>query len=738
VLDDLQGFSHDDAALEVLARVVVDSIGRIRWIISSRDVPALPMGTWIAHGYMSLPITSDDLRFTMDDARALAVAMNVRIGESELSEIVNDVVGWPIAVRLALDLWNRQWSWRAIRTRTRDALFDVFDAEVWRAIPTSLRLVAYACSVVPEPESELLRTVGIQPHDIEQVADRVPFVQVSDAKTAVVHDLFREFVVSRMVDTPEGRRLNEAFAEALPAYGRPRLALHLAITIGAVAPIRAVLVERAFELIECGERDVVERAVAILTRDGAYDPVAEAVQAAFRQAADDTDNAARMYAHAISEGLPDLLRCDVSMRLAALHVSRGNAAAASDLLPSLTRTDGVSLEKQAEARGVCATVHAASGRADEAKHLIASVEGSLAIMSPVVRARSLQRLGFASYYLGDLFNARKFALDGAVLAESLGMDVTAAHAYSTLYSIAAYREATNEGALSYARLQADAAERAGHISLRVYALRALHSLLAESGDVAAAREVERTINELPDSQAYRDGLLSRVARAVVSLSEGRIPEAYALVAGSHEDRLTPHERAFRSAFIACILLILRRRSEAMDLIARTPLVPAASDFFSKRFMSFAAAYRGLALWATDRSAQARRALNADFSYLPARDVLMIATIKDIVMLPHPLADSSFVADLRRSLAKAGLDGYGAMIEMIAAPNSSGFELTEKEMETLRAFHDTGGTVSEVAEYLGKSRYTVDHQVKSAIRKIGCSGRAEALAVARRMGLFSAR
>ena len=60
-------------------------------------------------------------------------------------------------------------------------------------------------------------------------------------------------------------------------------------------------------------------------------------------------------------------------------------------------------------------------------------------------------------------------------------------------------------------------------------------------------------------------------------------------------------------------------------------------------------------------------------------------------------------------------------------------LTPSEIETLRAFEELGQTTAQIAAHLGKSYHTVDTQVKSIIRKLGCSGRAEALTYARKQG-----
>jgi DNA-binding CsgD family transcriptional regulator len=47
----------------------------------------------------------------------------------------------------------------------------------------------------------------------------------------------------------------------------------------------------------------------------------------------------------------------------------------------------------------------------------------------------------------------------------------------------------------------------------------------------------------------------------------------------------------------------------------------------------------------------------------------------------------------------------------------------------------GLTSKEIAAAFGRSRYTIDTQVKSIVRKFGCSGRSEAVYLARRLGIL---
>src|SRR5271154_903692 len=67
-IDDLHRAAEDERVARVLIAAISATHGRIRWIVASREVPPFPMGSWIARGWMGLPITADDLGFTTEEA----------------------------------------------------------------------------------------------------------------------------------------------------------------------------------------------------------------------------------------------------------------------------------------------------------------------------------------------------------------------------------------------------------------------------------------------------------------------------------------------------------------------------------------------------------------------------------------------------------------------------------------------------------------------------------------------
>ena len=78
-----------------------------------------------------------------------------------------------------------------------------------------------------------------------------------------------------------------------------------------------------------------------------------------------------------------------------------------------------------------------------------------------------------------------------------------------------------------------------------------------------------------------------------------------------------------------------------------------------------------------------------------------------------------------------MDGHARFLRHVLAP-ATVIQLTRTELEVLRELR-AGGRTSDVADRLGKSSHTVLSHLKSACSKIGCSGRAAAVAYAQEMG-----
>jgi DNA-binding CsgD family transcriptional regulator len=144
----------------------------------------------------------------------------------------------------------------------------------------------------------------------------------------------------------------------------------------------------------------------------------------------------------------------------------------------------------------------------------------------------------------------------------------------------------------------------------------------------------------------------------------------------------------------------------------------------------------MALWGHDRTAQARRLLRFDEAAVAENDRVLLGVVTDMCSQARHLTAPAKVSESLARLAAHGWGGYGRLFEMVFAQLEPATALTPAEVKTLRAFQ-TGANTSQVATLLGKSPHTIEAQLKSAYRKIGCVSRAEALVYARSHGLLDA-
>jgi DNA-binding CsgD family transcriptional regulator len=193
------------------------------------------------------------------------------------------------------------------------------------------------------------------------------------------------------------------------------------------------------------------------------------------------------------------------------------------------------------------------------------------------------------------------------------------------------------------------------------------------------------------------------------------------------------ERAYHSALMTVLALINGDRAVAAESVERGLMVEASGDYWDRAQLSRAYALRGVAFWALGRPAQARKSFQIDTLTLARRDRILVDGFRALVELPYPVPNIAAIDALCKPLLEADFGSYVALIRALVAQNANDVMLSAAEIETLRVFDRYGGRAADVAQALGKSKYTVQNQIQSAIRKLGCSGRAEALAYARKRG-----
>ncbi len=736
VIDHLHRCFADADAVTFLNRIIEMTASHLRWIGASREVPNLPIGTWVARGIMSLPITDDELAFDLEEAAELAQARGVDIEREILQKIVDDAGGWPMAVHLALQLWERTRSIAPLYIRTRELLFSQIECELWPHIDRELREIIFACALLPEADSSVLEAAGFSGAEtlLERAHNAIPFVQRTVEGGYALHDLFAEFILKTIRREPaQLTLLRDRLATGLLSAGRHADALKVLVAGGDQARLLDVLAEAGFRLIEHGYRSVVATALEFLAGGGNRNhPVVAALRGVLTYADGSSAGAQALYTFAYESGLPPAMRVETGRRLAALYLNHGEGQAAIGLLEPLIADDTVPQADRIELRSNLAGALATSGRTHDSRRVIEEVLADIGRVTPEARARILQRLGFTAYYNGDLERAETFARDAGQLATNLNMWYYAAAAHSVLYSVTSLTESDSSIALGHARLTYAAGERAGDSGLTAFGLRGEYVLHAYRGDEVSFDAAESRLGRFHDVRTFRTSFPARFARALADAIRGQVRKSISTLSVIDARELSGAERALRESMMALLYFLADRRDESAALLKSPLLLEASGDFVSRRYVNLARVTRGMALWSHDRTAQARRIFRFDDGVVAENDRVLLHCVTNLCSAPRHLVPATVVTESLNRLHAYGWGGYGRLFEMILAKIEPASSLTPAEIKTLRAFQNGANTL-QVAGDLGKSPHTIEAQLKSAYKKIGCVSRAEALVYARARG-----
>jgi len=113
------------------------------------------------------------------------------------------------------------------------------------------------------------------------------------------------------------------------------------------------------------------------------------------------------------------------------------------------------------------------------------------------------------------------------------------------------------------------------------------------------------------------------------------------------------------------------------------------------------------------------------------------TVRDLYVRVETGAESEGLSASLQRLRSLKMGGYAKLIEALplsARPSETTFSsLTPTELRVLASIAH-GATSREIASEMGRSSLTIDSHVKSIVRKLGCSGRRAAVAIARDRGI----
>lgn len=728
VLDDFQKLNAIPSVRIFFERVIESTVPRTRWIIASRELPDLPVGTWMAHGLMALPLSTADLAFTLGEATALAEALGVSIGTADLEAIIDDAEGWPLVVRLALGAWERTQALIPLRIRTQPVLHDFIESQVWSEVDPDDHRLLLAAALLEYVTPGLLGEVGFEgaAQRLDRLHRRIPLLQLRSTGQYRLHDTFRDFILERHADKATKNELVLSTVGALVRFGAYARAIELAVHSHAWEIAFDLLGTHGSALVAAGERSTVSSALAGLPRQLRERPIAIALRGILH-ASDGANLVAESDLRAAVEStlLPRALRTRSQLLLAQFAINRGKP---NDAVIVLTKALASDLDETEylEALTMTAGAYAAAGDTTHAQEFIARSLERLDSVGSEARGRALGRLAFSALYIGDYGAAESRAAEAVEIAEANGVPSLAARGYSVLQAVATMVHTDTSMAAHYARAWAAAGKESGEKATHSLGLVSLVMVSADRGD---DEQYETAVAELRlhGPPSARHTLPLRIARVFHEAGAGRFREAATALTTIATDGLSSSGRAVVDSLLGVLYATADEHDRAEALLRRPNLSLAVEDLESRRFMEYSSVYRSLGLWLLGRAKVAQRSLGPQARDLPEQDILVLAVMRSICTTPRATMTHKKLDLLTAPLVAVELDGIARFLRALFRPAASEL-LTRTELDVLRELR-RGGTTAEIADRLGRSPKTVNWHIDGACRKIGCSGRGEALAYA---------
>lgn len=744
-IDDLHVAENDPEVSKFLVSLIERTKGRARWIIASRSSLDLPVGSWLAYGEMDLNIDEQDLRFTIEEARETAKASRVGVRDEELLEILSMTEGWPTALSFALRTSTRSIDLRNITATTREMVYRYLAEQVYQSLDEEQRQLLQFIGYLPEIDLEVLRAAGYTKAKalVEDLRDRVAFIYPDRPGVYHCHDLFRDFLQHQV-------ELEGVFAAehtclragaALESAGQVAAALTVYAQAKAPAEVLRILEASGFQLMEHGHADVLQNALDVLPQDlRATNPIALAMRGLGEAHSGRYDRAESLLNRAIGRSENKELTAALAVRLAHITINLGRDVAAllvpfaEDELPTHLRSEICSL---------LAVTHANAGRREEAQNAVAAAELLADDLDDAAeRTKALHRLGAAGMALGmPAATVRQYLMRAVALASESGMFSAMARSYGILANVALLYESDLTATAWYAQQAMGAATKAGDRLGLQTALLQLMSVEMTRGSAERLQKLERQFVEAATSDTTRMALVVPT-RAIMAAWDGRFDEAHRLFSTVLDRIYHAGDRALYSAYCALALTVNGQRERAAAML-RSALEQsdATSEYlYTQNQLKIATAICAAADALAGRATNASRILQR----LDPDGGPLVEALRDIVgALSRAAKNMAFRDEVLDRIQTLDSIGYGGIARVMGAAVNRCLEadsavdgpLTKAEIAVLHALAEGQGP-KDIALSTGRSVYTIQAHIQNVIKKLGCSGRNEALIVARKRGLLA--
>lgn len=727
VIDDLHHASQDQRVPDLLARLIDRTKSRISWIIGTRNDAGLPTASWIGYGLMDAPLGEDDLRFTESEAVAHAADHSI--------ETVNDVralhvltEGWPIALTIALRTRTHATDFPTAAKGAREFIYRYLAEQVFERLTAEEQSLLLAMSIFPEFDAPIVEALGFSVETIEGIRATVSLIVRSAENTYRYHDLFRSFLEDRL---QQSGTLGETLLRASSAIEARDSALALTFASRAKdqAAILRLLESHALNLIERGQTEIVSEALAFLSETVRANSGAALTAQAIISAAQGHFEIAEPLFRAAIELTEDLeLKSELAGRYAIELVRAGRPC--DEIIADYVSDEHISAGHRVSLLGTLSTSYARGG---DWKRAMSTMETALQLLrvdaSDEVRARLMQQATFV-FHLSDPQRAQRYAMIAIELARRTGLYEVAARAYSGMYSIL-YEKDDVLGALAALDSLLECARFSASNQVLLFGLIATLGIEVERANdpaiEATQSEITRVSADLPHTSV--ETLLP--ARAMQAAWEADFARAHAILAGSERTQPRDDFRALRCAEIALYAganadagAFAAASQEANELLER--IAPSARAALAHCHLALAELAQGHSA-AAHRSIENALRIDGHFPRLRA----LAQALRTVHRVALGQTDEAALAGALEQLRSVHFGGMARLIESLPTGGTAqgGYALLTPSERAILELLVRGASTKDVANQTGRSPQTVDTHIRSICRKLECSGRRAAVALA---------
>jgi DNA-binding CsgD family transcriptional regulator/tetratricopeptide (TPR) repeat protein len=730
-VDSLDALFRDRTTLESLIAAVEAAPPEIRWTIASRGTFGLPVASWQAYGHSDAPLDTADLRLTHEEIAEFLARGGVTSGDARAIQIEEIAGGWPAAATFQSNMRRNASSfWRE---------------QVFAAMqPDELECLRLA-SLLPAVDLRILETAGCTNAAVllEAVSAKTSIVQRDNGKYRWA-PLVRDALLELPLAEAERRDLLSRASIALERFDLNIDALRAASAAGVAPEIQRLIAKHGIALLDRGESQTVRNAIeaiepatretdaSILTLRGLlYASSGNPIRA----------EATLRRAVALADSDPTV-EATARLKLAALVWNHGGTI--DGIVEPLLESPRFSPSIKAEVVSLLGAMQAAKGQRESAQPKVDAATLALAeIPFDSSRARTLQRVGVASMYLGRYGLAKEYLGQASELALELDNYSVASRAFSALSNLVCHEYDDVMAQLWYAERAVDAATKS-HDAVE------LQTAMVQ----VAAAEMRRGNAE--ESAGYEDlvaGLRSDPRRAAVASSfkalrlawDGEFAQAHRLLAPCWRHLNNYFDSVLVGGQYAAFLALDDRRGPSIEAVSDVLAIVDSVEpqgLFRIRCVTLGLLFCVIAETLNERTTHASRIARRIFIKRSDPVTGLTGRIAREFIARGPSAID--VEALLSSVGHLPSFGYADVSRVLEAVLQSlgGLRdrdqdavLTAAEVNVLQLLAE-GFSTKDIAEQSGRSVNTIRAHLANAINKLQCHGRVQAVAAARRRRLIS--